>query len=301
MEIPSVFLLYWFSTVIFQFYWLASAYLCFHGQFSVFIGWNECIAVPICRLSSAIRFISDIWLETGSLIFASVLPSTCYAVFCLLESVAAWTGIWFVFAVPRNNRFLFDCTSSLALCLLESRGGSIRWHSPFSLCSSGILLSFWAPWINRILADDLHFYLLKNGESDWEMGSAPHSGWRIGRTNFAWHDCCWFFWEFSCLYSNGALVPVIIDACISLGFWLVFFGLSLGSLACDAFGCAFSFVVWFAGKNGNGRLVARIWRSKNGEPEWIIYWLVSKLFFVCMQRAVGLYSSLTSAFDPAGA
>ena len=60
---------YWFSTVIFQFYWLASAYLCFHGQFSVFIGWNECISVPICRLSSAIRFTSDIWLETGSFDF----------------------------------------------------------------------------------------------------------------------------------------------------------------------------------------------------------------------------------------
>jgi hypothetical protein len=57
---------------------------------------------------------------------------------------------------------------------------------PFSLCFSGILLSFWAPWINRIFADDLHFYLLKSGESDWEIGSAPHSGWRMERMDFAW-------------------------------------------------------------------------------------------------------------------
>ena len=96
--------------------------------------------------------------------------------------VCAWTGIWFVFAAPRNNRFLFDCTSSLALCLLESRGGSIRWHSPFSLCTSGILLSFWASWINCILADDLHFYLLKNGESngaiDFPIFSSFDHGWK---------------------------------------------------------------------------------------------------------------------------
>ena len=59
-------------------------------------------------------------------------------------------------------------------------------------------------------------------------------------------DACICFSTIYRLYSNGAVVPVstpIIDACISLGFWLVFFGLSLGSLACDAFGCAFSFVV----------------------------------------------------------